>query len=63
MSECHDRVLGRLEEFKQSSEKRFDTIEKKIDHLNEFRWKIAGIMLALSVVLSVAVEIIHKVKL
>ena len=44
-----ERLLGRLEEFKEVSERRFDNLEygvhtlgKKIDALNEFKWRMTG---------------------
>jgi hypothetical protein len=37
-----DRILGRLEEFKEHTTRRLDTIDLKIDRLNEWKWRIAG---------------------
>jgi len=54
-----ERLLGRLEEFREWEkqehsrlEKQFCVIEGKIDSLNSFRWKIIGICSAISVVLT-----------
>lgn len=38
----YDRIIGKLEEFKESSVVRFDRLEDKVDKLSKFHWKIAG---------------------
>lgn len=40
------RVIGRIEAFQEATEKRLGSIEKKIDSLYMFRWKIAGAITA-----------------
>lgn len=47
-----ERVLGRLEEFQRSSERRFNVIEKKLDALNEFKWRMTGGAVILAFVLT-----------
>ena len=37
-----DRIIGKLEEFREWSKKRFDHIERQLEDLNRFKWKIAG---------------------
>lgn len=55
-----DRVLGRLEEFKRLSEKRFDQLERKVDELREFRWRVAGGAAALSILLTVVLHLFDR---
>lgn len=40
------RVLGRIEVSQESTERRLGIIEKKLDSLYMFRWKIAGAITA-----------------
>lgn len=35
-----DRVIGALTEFKKATEKRLDKIERKVDALNYFKWRV-----------------------
>lgn len=37
-----DRIIGALQEFKLNVERRLDVIEKKVDALQQFRWRVAG---------------------
>lgn len=37
-----ERVLGRLQEFKESTERRLDVIERKMDMLTQFKWRATG---------------------
>lgn len=37
-----ERILGKLEEFKDAAEKRLTNIEDKIDELQAFRWRMLG---------------------
>lgn len=52
-----DRILGRLEEFKDQTTQRLETIEKKIDVLHEFKWRIAGGLTVFTVILSVVIKL------
>lgn len=54
------RILGRLEEFQKNSEKRFDQIEKKLDTLNEFKWRLAGGVTVLSLLLTIIIEVLKE---
>jgi hypothetical protein len=51
-----DRILGRLEEFKEQTTQRLEVIEKKIDTLHEFKWRLAGGLTVLSIMLSVILK-------
>lgn len=51
-----DRILGKLEEFKRATERRLDKIEHKIDKLHEYKWRLAGGLTALSVVMTVVLK-------
>jgi hypothetical protein len=42
-----ERVLGRLEEFKESTEKKLDALDKKVEALTSFKWRATGFMAAL----------------
>ncbi len=64
-----ERVLGRLEEFQNNSEKRFDDIatkfeklDVKIDALNEFKWRMAGGAVVMGLALSGLIEFIQWVR-
>lgn len=37
-----ERVIGALTEFKKATEKRLDKIERKVDALNHFKWRLVG---------------------
>ena len=53
------RILGRLEEFQNQSEKRFDNIEKKVDRLNEFKWRMTGGAVVLGILVSFIIRAIE----
>jgi hypothetical protein len=53
-----ERILGRLQEFKDHTSHRLDKIEKKLDVLHEFKWRIAGGVTMLSVLVSIALKLI-----
>lgn len=55
-----ERLLGRLEEFQKSAEKRFDSLEAKVDALNQFKWRVAGGAALLSVFLTATIEFFRK---
>lgn len=68
-----DRVLGRLEEFQRHSEKnfermeeafdiRFTKIEEKLEGLNEFKWRVLGAAVALSVIFSGLIELFSVIR-
>lgn len=52
-------LLGRLEEFKQNTERRLDGIESKLDSLIKFKWQILGISAFITVVVSLTIEILR----
>ena len=37
-----ERILGALVEFKETTMRRLNTIETKVDSLSSFRWKAVG---------------------
>lgn len=51
-----DRIIGKLEAHHEHSEKRFDRLEKKVDALWVFRWKIAGLSAGASSVFALLFE-------
>ena len=53
-----ERILGRLEEFKDATNERLDKIEDKIDALHAFKWKIAGGAAVLSIAITASVQFI-----
>jgi Holliday junction resolvase len=55
-----ERILGSLEEAKKTTEKRLDVIEKKIDKLHEFKWRIAGGSAVLVFVLTALAEVFRR---
>ena len=55
------RILGRLEEFQNQSEKRFDNIEKKVDRLNEFKWRMTGGAVVLGILVSFIIRAVEEV--
>lgn len=56
-----DRILGRLEEFKENALRRLDGIESKISELQKFKWRLAGGAAVLGVIVSLTIEIAAKV--
>lgn len=52
-----ERVLGALEEFKDNTVKRLDSIESKLDGLQGFRWRIVGAGMLASFVISIVVTL------
>lgn len=55
-----ERVLGALEEFKHTTEKRLEKIEFKVDSITHLKWKIVGGATALSFIVSTAIDIFIK---
>ena len=60
-----ERVLGRLEEFKDMSMKHFDRIESRIDEIEQriedlqgFRWRFVGAMMVISFLVSGLIQIV-----
>lgn len=53
-----ERVLGKLEEFKDHTMDRLDRIEYKIEHLQGFRWKLIGGMMVMSFLVSGLFQIV-----
>ena len=51
-----DRILGRLEEFKEHTTRRLDSIDLKIDRLNEWKWRIAGGTAVISVIVTLVLN-------
>lgn len=41
-----DRILGELKEFKRSAIDKFDKLERKVDAIAHWRWKVTGALTA-----------------
>lgn len=57
-----DRIIGRLEQFQETTEDRLDCIEDKLDSLTQSHWKRAGGITVLAFLLTAAVEFVHIYK-
>lgn len=55
-----ERVLGALEEFKETTKDRLEKIEHKVDSIVHLKWKIAGGATVASFVLTTAIEWLIK---
>lgn len=53
--------LGGLMEFKGSVSRRLDSIEKKVDNLNVWRWKVAGMTSLLSILGHLLTTLIKRI--
>lgn len=49
-----------VEYFIQSTDKRFDKIERKIDDLSNFKWKLIGGASAISTIITLVVKIFFE---
>lgn len=58
MARDTDRIIGSLEEFKKSVEKRLDEIEREVKALNHFKWKVVGGTSILSMILAAGFEVL-----
>lgn len=54
-----ERVIGALHEFKKHADKRLDSLEAKVDALQQFKWRVAGGMAVLSTIVIGVVEAIR----
>jgi hypothetical protein len=54
-----ERIIGKLEAHHEHSERRFNSLESKVDGLQQFKWRVAGGAAALALVISCLVELIH----
>lgn len=50
-----------LEYYIQHADKRFDSLDKKIDILMAFRWKIMGAVVAISGIISLGFQIFEAI--
>lgn len=55
-----DRVIGRLEEFKDWSQKEFAFIREELHQLNRFRWTVYGGSAVVSTAIVVLIEVFIK---
>ena len=55
-------LLGALKEFKHATELRLDRMEKKVDALNEFKWRLAGGLTLFAFILTGIIELIIRFK-
>ena len=51
-----------MEYFMSQTDKRFDKLEQKIDSLSRFNWKMAGGLIALSVMAGIITQFIGVIK-
>lgn len=57
-----ERVIGKLEEFKEWAKAELTEIKSDVKALNQFKWRVAGGAAMLSIVLTALVEIFHALK-
>ena len=55
-----DRILGKLEAFKEFSEREFQQIRQDISELKQFKWKVYGGAGVISTIISAALA--EKIK-
>lgn len=55
--ESVDRIIGALQEHKESTNCRLDRIEGKIDSLQNFKWKAVGALTVVTFVITVACDL------
>ena len=53
------RIIGRLEEFQESTDSRLSRIEDKVDHLVSWKFKLVGGTIVISVLATVLIEIFY----
>lgn len=51
-----------MDYFIQRTDKRFDRIEKKMDELLKFKWRIAGGIAFVSFLVTIGVQFVFKIK-
>lgn len=54
------RLLGKLEESQRETRARLDKIDRKIDQLIEFKWRMAGGLLVVSAVATLLMEALKR---
>lgn len=52
------RIIGKLEEFRKVTYFRLESMEKKLDNLIHFKWKVIGIVTCLVFIVEVVAEIV-----
>lgn len=57
-----ERVIGKLEEFKEWVMRDLHEIKSDVKALNQFKWRVAGGAAVLSVLLTVVIEVFHALK-
>lgn len=56
-----DRVLGRLQEFKDQTLRELAEIRKDVKALQKFKWRVAGGVAVLSFILTGFIEVVHMI--
>lgn len=51
-----ERVLGALEEFKDTTKARLESIERKVESIQHLKWKIVGGTTVVSFLLSIVID-------
>lgn len=54
--DSESRVIGRLEEFAKSTDRRLDQIDRRLEELTKFRWRLGGAIMMISVLSTAACE-------
>ena len=52
-------LLGELKEFKRQTIEKLDSLDKKVEKLWVWRWKIAGMATAASAIIALVVEVLR----
>jgi hypothetical protein len=51
-----------MEYFIERTDKRFDSIESKLEEVLRFKWRIAGALAVISILVTVGMQILFKLK-
>lgn len=57
-----ERIIGKLEEFRDTTKDRLDRIDNKLESLQSFRWKIIGGSAAISFIFGALGAIVGMLK-
>ena len=57
-----ERVIGKLEEFRDWAKAELTEIKSDVKALNQFKWRVAGGAGVLAVLLTILVEVFHALR-